>query len=632
MPNSIPTKKLIGAWLAFAAAAGALLAVSLPAAPTAAQASPAPSPVTTSSSTTTNIDLFPVERNIDQLGLKYMIIPELCDSSVTAMPAAQTEADGKFVQVAFNGKLAATDTTRHALDYRCGWKFHFCGVNGITPDYQGAEVIMGASVTLEKDVSANGQLNPSGRLGIPGPAMRNPATNQLESVFHPVGKLTLHSPDVLTSATGTGPDVNRKVACTRLVVQPIEGTTSATAAHVSYTFAPENCYYVLVSFNPKPDGSLYPNIRVRRNLLTSTHYSPRVPKDGQLDRQLDPVTQAEGIVVPGEPGKIYHQLPVDCDWNALFCHALVELHQTGDNSDLATAPNGSFQLNRSTEEVTIDSAFTGQKYTRIKDELRYLPADRVNKRVDELHFSNPSACTQDLALLAAPGSGGSGSSSGNDDQSASDGLNAADSAWQFHVTSRADITPAQITETFDLPASQRIFTWNTAAQRWNASASAARSATLSAGTTVAFRAAPPTANQLDLAGLTRTSETTLRQGWNIFTPALAAIGQTASDFTRVPGSASAAGASAAGASAVVFDPQLIDCASQAGVLVIYTYDQSDLQAQNGFRIALPCHPQVQAQSGIPAIESIDANDTIYAWFNSTTPVTLAFRNGRYTPS
>ena len=68
------------------------------------------------------------------------------------------------------------------------------------------------------------------------------------------------------------------------------------------------------------------------------------------------------------------------------------------------------------------------------------------------------------------------------------------------------------------------------------------------------------------------------------------------------------------------------------MLVIYTYDQSDPQAQNGFRIALPCHPQVQADAGIPAIESIDSNDTIYAWFNSTTPVTLSFTNGRYSPA
>ena len=115
---------------------------------------------------------------------------------------------------------------------------------------------------------------------------------------------------------------------------------------------------------------------------------------------------------------------------------------------------------------------------------------------------------------------------------------------------------------------------------------------------------------------------TLRRGWNIFTPAPDAIGLEAGDFTRT----------SAGNSAVIFDPRLIGCANLAGVLVIYTYDQSDTGAANGFRIALPCHPQVQADAGIPAIESIDSNDTIYAWFNSTTPATLAFRNGRYTPA
>ena len=101
-----------------------------------------------------------------------------------------------------------------------------------------------------------------------------------------------------------------------------------------------------------------------------------------------------------------------------------------------------------------------------------------------------------------------------------------------------------------------------------------------------------------------------------------AIGTTSAEFTRAEG----------GASAVIFDPMLVDCEAPAGVLVIYTYDQSDPQAQNGFRIALPCHPEAQAEAGIPAIASIDANDTIYAYFYSTTPVNLQYANGQYSPA
>ena len=183
--------------------------------------------------------------------------------------------------------------------------------------------------------------------------------------------------------------------------------------------------------------------------------------------------------------------------------------------------------------------------------------------------------------------------------------------WQFHVTSRAGVTAAQIAEIFDLADGWQLYYWNAAAQRWvSLTAASGSRVALARGTTITFRGHEPDAAQIDEAGLAPTASVTLRQGWNIFTPAPGAIGLDASDFTSAAG----------GGSAVIFDPRLIDCNENAGVLVIYTYDQSDPQAQNGFRIALPCHPQVQADAGIPAIESIDSNDTIYAWFNSTTPV------------
>ena len=202
-------------------------------------------------------------------------------------------------------------------------------------------------------------------------------------------------------------------------------------------------------------------------------------------------------------------------------------------------------------------------------------------------------------------------------------LTAGGVAWRFHVTGRAGVTPAQIAAAFGLAAGWKLYSWDAQFQRWTPhTATAGGRAALPRGTTITFRGAAPEEEQLSAAGLAPTSSVTLRQGWNIFTPAPDAIGLDASAFTRT----------SAGNSAVVFDPRLINCASLAGVLVIYTYDQTDTGAANGFRIALPCHPQVQADSGIPAIESIDSNDTIYAWFNSTTPVTLAFRNGRYRPA
>ena len=114
----------------------------------------------------------------------------------------------------------------------------------------------------------------------------------------------------------------------------------------------------------------------------------------------------------------------------------------------------------------------------------------------------------------------------------------------------------------------------------------------------------------------------MRQGWNIFTPAPDAVGTTSDGFTQT----------SAGGSAVIFDPRLVDCDRLAGLLVIYTYDQSDPQAANGFRLALPCHPQLQAETNIPPIVSIATSDTIYAYFFSTTPATITFTNGQYTPA
>ena len=194
--------------------------------------------------------------------------------------------------------------------------------------------------------------------------------------------------------------------------------------------------------------------------------------------------------------------------------------------------------------------------------------------------------------------------------------------WQFHVVSQAGVTARELAGTLGLGSGWKLYSWNTATQRWVTHTATERAtAALSVGTAITYRGSKPSEATLERAGLAPTSLLTLRQGWNIFTPASEAIGLTRQDFTATPGG-----------TAVFFDPRLVDCEGLAGTLVIYTYDQTDSQAANGFRIELPCHPQIEATSGIPPIEAIDENDTIYAWFNSTNPVQLTFRNGRYTPT
>ena len=202
-------------------------------------------------------------------------------------------------------------------------------------------------------------------------------------------------------------------------------------------------------------------------------------------------------------------------------------------------------------------------------------------------------------------------------------VGSAGQSWQFQVVTRAGTTPAHIAAGLGFVSNWQVFSWNSATQRWlEHTPGSGASTELAVGTTIVFRGAEPSALSLETAGLGRPDTITLRQGWNIFTPDPEAVGFGASDFQRT----------AAGGSAVFFDTRLVDCGRTAGVIVIYTYDQSDRGAQNGFRIALPCHPQLQREAGIPAIESIDENDTIYAYFNSTTPVTLSFTGGQYTPA
>ena len=196
-------------------------------------------------------------------------------------------------------------------------------------------------------------------------------------------------------------------------------------------------------------------------------------------------------------------------------------------------------------------------------------------------------------------------------------------SWQFNVTTRRGLTPAQIADDLSLGNDWKLYTWNVATQRWVLHTAAAGGSTaLPEGITIIFRGVKPTAEDIAAAGLGRATDTTLAPGWNIFVPHADSVGLTRDDFA----------ATADGVSTVFFDPRLTDCANLAGVLVIYTYDQSDAHALNGFRIALPCHPQLQRDLGIPAISAIDEDDALYIWFNTAASVDITFSDGQYVPA
>ena len=196
-------------------------------------------------------------------------------------------------------------------------------------------------------------------------------------------------------------------------------------------------------------------------------------------------------------------------------------------------------------------------------------------------------------------------------------------SWRFNTVIRDGVTPAQITARLAFPSGWNLYSWDAERQRWQPhSATSGANTVLREGTTVVFRSLWYSVGTLRSAGLGRPESVSLNPGWNIFQPATDALGASRDDFT----------ATDRGGSAVLFDLRLIDCDALAGVLVIYTYNQLDVNSRNGFRLALPCHPQLQAQLGYPAVNSIDEDDTLYVWFNNTTPVNLTFTDGLYRPA
>ena len=109
-------------------------------------------------------------------------------------------------------------------------------------------------------------------------------------------------------------------------------------------------------------------------------------------------------------------------------------------------------------------------------------------------------------------------------------------SWQFQTVSRTGgVRASQLAQALELGDRWRLFAWNTASQRWVAhSPTANPNATLPTGTTVTYHGTKTAPTALAAAGLGHPATTTLKQGWNIFTPDPAAAGLASGDFTPHP--------------------------------------------------------------------------------------------------
>ena len=192
--------------------------------------------------------------------------------------------------------------------------------------------------------------------------------------------------------------------------------------------------------------------------------------------------------------------------------------------------------------------------------------------------------------------------------------------WQSHTVLRSGTSAGSMSRALGLGAGQNLYSWDANHQRWvKAAISGAGADSFAAGTSIIFRGAAVDEAALAAAGLGRLDTLTLSPGWNIFKPAEAALGLTNWNFTKVEG----------GGSSVFFAQGLTDCASTSGVLVVYTFDHTDLKSRNGFRLALPCHPQILRDSGYPEVAFIDQNDIVYVYFNNAASVKLRWSGDEY---
>ena len=194
--------------------------------------------------------------------------------------------------------------------------------------------------------------------------------------------------------------------------------------------------------------------------------------------------------------------------------------------------------------------------------------------------------------------------------------------WQFHFVNQPGVTASQIASLFDLGAGWKVYAWDASRQNWvSRTAQSGASDALPVGETVVFRGPVLDNGVLAAAGLGRTGKLTLEPGWNVFVPEIAIV-------DTVP---SSLGQTSAGGNRMFFPPQLVDCHNTAGVLAIFTFDESDQDSTSGFRVMLPCHPEVHAEVPYPTIEAIDATDAVYVFYHAATSVDLELHNGLYVP-
>ena len=194
--------------------------------------------------------------------------------------------------------------------------------------------------------------------------------------------------------------------------------------------------------------------------------------------------------------------------------------------------------------------------------------------------------------------------------------------WQFHIVNRSGITPSQIASLFDLGDGWQVYAWDASRQNWVPHTAAwGGSDELMAGETVVFRGVTLDNDVLAAAGLGRTGKLSLEPGWNVFVPEISVVGTAPTSL----------GQTSAGGNSMFFTPQLVDCHNTTGVLAIFTYDETDTQSANGFRIMLPCHPEMHLELPYPTIDSIDATDAVYVFYHAATPVELELHNGLYVP-
>ena len=309
--------------------------------------------------------------SVEQVGLKYTLVPGECEATVTT-PASQTEADGDLAKS--RSDLDHNDQLKHDLDHRCDWQLHWCGsiedfTLGIDTDAFGGGTSGGGG---SEDTVISLQSNPNPRVD----TFVVPDTSYLvKSVyFQPVfGQIQIWTVKVIFV---------EELRALEWTIEPESGTTSATAAGVEYRLVPKNC------------GS----------------------------SQVEPQPNSAGFL-NASTGKITHQLLVGCDWEMRYCGASVSAKRgdvmLGTGSIIPLEPPesgsiGSLTLNKGMDTETED--ILGPRgdrdyFARLVDTLYHNVSSNPNKAADTLEFTSASspACPSTSPTVSLHDNSNSGS-------------------------------------------------------------------------------------------------------------------------------------------------------------------------------------------------------------------------------